>query len=230
VHAAFRAPTPPRISREDSRLRGLHHRYSFSDCGFLLVCESQPEGRPPQATTLPSNGEQEDLIRLRRRLYRLSTLRVVNSEDAEDLVQETLLTFSARRPEVALRKGALPWCCGVLRRKVGNYYRKADRFAPLEDASAVPARAEKQGGAHFTPEAKLLYKELRAIVTRLLSRLPRLEREALELLIAGRRVGEIVDQLQPERYQNVVNRIYRGRRKLARELARYGYDSPRRRP
>jgi len=26
-----------------------------------------------------------------------------------------------------------------------------------------------------------------------------------------------------EKYQNVINKIYRGRHKLARELARYGY-------
>jgi hypothetical protein len=42
-------------------------------------------------------------------------------------------------------------------------------------------------------------------------------------LIAGHDSGEIVKQLHPERYQNVINRIYRGRKKIAKELAKFGY-------
>ena len=42
------------------------------------------------------------------------------------------------------------------------------------------------------------------------------------MLISGLDPGEIVDRLDPERYQNVINRLHRGRRRLAAELARYG--------
>ena len=45
----------------------------------------------------------------------------------------------------------------------------------------------------------------------------------MELLIGGLNPGEIVNQLHPERYQNVINRLHRGRKKLAQELAKYGY-------
>jgi hypothetical protein len=42
-------------------------------------------------------------------------------------------------------------------------------------------------------------------------------------MIAGFNAGEIARQLHPERYQNVINSLYRGRKKLARALAKYGY-------
>jgi hypothetical protein len=45
----------------------------------------------------------------------------------------------------------------------------------------------------------------------------------MELLLAGLEPGEIVRHLHPERYQNVINRLHRGRKKLAKELAKYGY-------
>ena len=45
----------------------------------------------------------------------------------------------------------------------------------------------------------------------------------MELLLAGLEPGEIVKRLHPERYQNVINRLHRGRKKLAKELAKYGY-------
>jgi hypothetical protein len=45
----------------------------------------------------------------------------------------------------------------------------------------------------------------------------------MDLLLAGLETGEIARLLRPERYQTVVNRAHRGRRKLLKELAKYGY-------
>jgi Mg/Co/Ni transporter MgtE len=81
-------------------------------------------------------------------------------------------------------------------------------------------------------EADLHYAELCSVVDNILRKLPAGEHKAIWLYLTGAQTGEIVSLMSPERYQNIVNRIHRGRKKLVRELARYGYarselDKPR---
>src|SRR5207247_5159091 len=66
----------------------------------------------------------EELLRIRLVLKRLTALRVKNPDDAEDLVQEALLTMTQKFPEIELHKGLMVWGMGILRKKVGNYYRR----------------------------------------------------------------------------------------------------------
>src|SRR5262245_44132029 len=73
----------------------------------------------------------EELARIRMVLRKLTALRIENPEDAEDLVQETLLTMTEKCPEIELRKGLLVWGMGILRKKVGNYYRRVQRYSAL---------------------------------------------------------------------------------------------------
>jgi RNA polymerase sigma factor (sigma-70 family) len=161
---------------------------------------------------------EEELRRVRLILQKLTALRVDNPEDAEDLVQETLLTMAAKCADTHLQKGLLIWGMGILRKKVGNYYRRMHRSIPLEVDTAHPARL-------LSPESRLRHIELCDLIEKILDGFSSAEREAIELLLAGLPTNEIVAHLQPERYQNVVNRLHRGRRKLAMRLARYGYRS-----
>jgi RNA polymerase sigma factor (sigma-70 family) len=157
-------------------------------------------------------------------LKKLTAVRVDNPEDAEDLVQETLLTMVRKAPGTDLEKGPLIWAMGILRKKVGNYYRKTQRNAALETHS--PEILGHRPGPSFvlSPEASLHHAELRAVVDGAIARLSPREREAIDLLLSGRQTGEIVTLLRPERYQNIVNWLHRGRKKIARELARHGYQ------
>jgi len=41
--------------------------------------------------------------------------------------------------------------------------------------------------------------------------------------LAGCSVGEIALMHHPQAYQNIVNRVNRGRRKLSKKLKRFGY-------
>jgi RNA polymerase sigma factor (sigma-70 family) len=162
----------------------------------------------------------DDEIRtIRAVLRKLTAVRIFNSTDAEDLVQETLLTMITKPPGTALEKGLLAWGLGILRKKVGNYYRKAQRYTSLDiqDAGEPPCICAP------SPETNLFHAELRTIVEDVLSQLPLPQRQAMELQIDGFNSGEIARLLHPERYQNVINSLYRGRKKLARELAKYGY-------
>jgi RNA polymerase sigma factor (sigma-70 family) len=161
---------------------------------------------------------EEELRRIRLVLQKLTALRVDNPEDAEDLVQETLLTMAAKCADTRIQKGLLIWAMGILRKKVGNYYRRMQRSVPLE---VDPARPDLL----LSPESWLRHGELCALIEKILDGFSSAEREAVELLLTGLQTNEIAEQLQPERYQNVVNRLYRGRKKLAMQLARYGYRS-----
>ncbi len=108
----------------------------------------------------------------------------------------------------------------MFRRKVGNYYRRARRTTSLEEWESGRGRPPRAAGT--SPETSLLHDEVQSIVDETLARLPASQRQAMEMLISGLDPGEIVDRLDPERYQNVINRLHRGRRRLAAELARYG--------
>jgi RNA polymerase sigma factor (sigma-70 family) len=160
----------------------------------------------------------DEIKAIRVVLKKLTSIRIMNPTDVEDLVQETLLTMVSKRPGAELAKGPLVWSMGILRRKLGNYYRKVQRYTPLHEHKA----AIRQLIPAASPERKVFHEELKAIVDAVLPEIPPFQRQALELMIAGLNAREITEELHPVRYQNVINRLYRGRKKLAEALARYG--------
>jgi RNA polymerase sigma factor (sigma-70 family) len=166
---------------------------------------------------------EEEIAAIRVVLQRLTAARVMNSNDAEDLVQDTLLTMIMKHPGSELEKGLLVWSMGILRKKVGNYYRRAQRYAALNPQKICARECVQQSMLTFSPEVKVFHEELQRIIDETLAQLPAPQRQAMELLIAGHDPGEIVKELYPERYQNVINRLYRGRQRLAKELAKHGY-------
>jgi RNA polymerase sigma factor (sigma-70 family) len=161
----------------------------------------------------------DEIAAIRAALKKLTAIRIFNSNDAEDLIQETLLTMISKQPGKVLEKGPLVWGLGILRKKVGNYYRKIQRYEPL----GVEELLGQKLRITTTPEAGIFHDELKLIVEEVLSQFPDSQRRALELMVAGCDTGEIAKALYPERYQNVINRLYRGRKKLVEALARYGY-------
>jgi len=186
----------------------------------FLIAEGSPRYELGQN---PLEWTDDEITSIRTALQRLTTIRVMNETDAEDLVQDTLLTMITRHPGNGLEKGPLIWSMGILRNKVGNYWRKSHRSALLgQHAPQARLRIQELAREH-SPEARVLQKELRQIVDETMAQLPPYQRRPLELLIAGFDTGEIVRQMHPERYQNVINWLYRGRKKLAKALAKHGY-------
>jgi RNA polymerase sigma factor (sigma-70 family) len=110
---------------------------------------------------------------------------------------------------------------GILRNKLGNYYRRARRQEPFVESQTISA----EGLSAETPpqEAALQHSELRDLIDEIVKGFEPREQRVLYYFLSGIPTHEIVERLHPERYQNVVNWLYRGRKKLARELARYGY-------
>ncbi len=161
----------------------------------------------------------DEIKAIRAVLQRLASIRIMNANDVEDIVQETLLTMISRHPGTELQKGLLVWSMGILRRKLGNYYRKIRRYAPLNEQDA----SFRQFAPSLSPDARLFQEELKAIIDEVLAQIPPFQRQAMELFIAGLNAREIAEELYPVRYQNVINRLHRGRKKLAEALSRYGY-------
>jgi RNA polymerase sigma factor (sigma-70 family) len=171
----------------------------------------------------PCSPDDEEWGKVGVALRRISRLRVRNRQDAEDLVQDAFLTMVAKHRGVELKKGLLVWGLGILRNKIGNYYRRRRHEVPWGPANAPPRRNLEGSTRGSNPEAEVLGIELAALVASLLEHLSPDERVAVELLLEGLRVREIAFRLRPQTYQNVANHLCRGRKKIARRLARLGY-------
>jgi RNA polymerase sigma factor (sigma-70 family) len=167
----------------------------------------------------------EELLHIRRVLRRVAGLRVENPEDAEDLVQETLLTMTKRCPEIEVEKGLLIWGMGILRNKLGNYYRRIHRQEPFIESHASGTNGSRAPAPE--QESALRYSELRELIDGIIENFDPRERQVLHHFLSGMPTHEIVRRLHPERYQNVINWLFRGRKKLARELVRHGYGKGR---
>ncbi len=193
----------------------------YPECKFLFIAE-RPSREEYRTKSRLKWGEDE-IAAVRTALHKITRHRILNANDAEDLVQDTLMTMISRNPGEELKKGLLVWCQGVLRNKVGNYYRKARRQAVLNEKRPDMQQAQLPARDAATPEITASHKELRSIIDEKLAELPPDIRRVMELLVSGLNAGEIAKQLHPEPYQNVMNRLYRGRKKLARELIKCGF-------
>jgi RNA polymerase sigma-70 factor (TIGR02943 family) len=68
-------------------------------------------------------------------LYRYALVRVRKPDVAQDLMQETLLAAMRSYEKFAGQSSVRSWLCGILKHKLGDYYRKRGRetsFADLE--------------------------------------------------------------------------------------------------
>jgi len=182
--------------------------------------DSPPSLNPPER----HSWNNEDISRIRRELRKLSAIRVLNAADAEDIVQDTLLTLINCSPKECLEKGPLPWSIGILRNKIGNYYRRSRYRAKRETGEAESRQELFQIETTISPDRELLSEELQNVIVDTIERMPYARKTAMKMLIAGLKPGEIAERMSPERYQTVINHLYQGRKMLAQELSRYGFN------
>lgn len=193
----------------------------YPECKFLFIAENPPR-EEYQTRPLFKWGEDE-IAAVRAALQKITRHRISNANDAEDIVQDTLMTMVCRNPGEELKKSLLVWCQGILRNKVGNYYRKTRRHANLKELHSGIQPEQLPVRDSPTPEISASQKELRSIIEAKLAEFPPEIRRVMDLLISGLSAGEIAKLLHPEPYQNVMNRLYRGRKRLARELIKCGF-------
>ena len=197
--------------------------YLYQEYEIFFIAENST---PEEYQSIPERLELSDdeIKAIQTALQKITRRRIRDANDAEDLVQDTLLTMITRNPGNKLKKGLLVWCQGILRNKVGNYYRKTRRHSALSEQNPDMDQGNRPSSIIASPEITVSTNELQSIIKEKLSEFPPPMRRVMELLVSGLEAGEIASRLSSESYQNVINRLYRGRKRLARELIKCGFS------
>ena len=81
-------------------------------------------------------------------LYRYALVRVRKPEIAQDLVQETLLAAMRSYEKFAGQSSVRSWLCGILKHKLGDYFRKLGRERSFTDLEFLADECSEK----FVPE------------------------------------------------------------------------------
>jgi len=81
-------------------------------------------------------------------LYRYALVRVRKPEIAQDLVQETLLAAMRSYEKFAGQSSVRSWLCGILKHKLGDYFRKLGRETSFTDLEFLADECAEK----FVPE------------------------------------------------------------------------------
>jgi RNA polymerase sigma-70 factor (ECF subfamily) len=76
-------------------------------------------------------------------LYKFALLRLRDRELAEDLVQETFLAALQARNKFAGHSSERTWLIGILKHKIGDYFRRISRETPFDQAEQLPCELEE---------------------------------------------------------------------------------------
>ena len=116
-------------------------------------------------------------------LFRYAMFRIHDGQIAEDLVQETFLAALRAKDSFAGRSTVRTWLFGILKHKIIDHLRKANRERPVEDveiyASFTGESFDQRGGwksrpAEWTTDPSALFeqKEFWQVLQRCLKELP----------------------------------------------------------
>jgi RNA polymerase sigma-70 factor (ECF subfamily) len=163
----------------------------------------------------------------REQLFKTALRLTRNSEDAEDLLQETYLKayrhYASFQPGTNLKA----WLFKILKNTFINEYRRRKQIPPQVDFSDLEETfesvlANKNSAANRTPEDELVESSLDSEVKRSLVELPHNYKVVVLLAdIEGYSYKEIADILAIP-VGTVMSRLYRGRRLLERSLLAFG--------
>lgn len=157
---------------------------------------------------VPDNTVERLLARLKPHLVRVLAESKVPSQDAEDLLQETLVALLFKWQTIVNHEA---WLLATLRNRCINYHSRQDRDL---DGGAQPRESSVQ-----PPQQEVA--EVRHDFQRVYERLPRRQRQVIQLRYRGFRNDEVAEQLglEPERARHLTNLTLAS---LTRELHQAG--------
>lgn len=154
-------------------------------------------------------------------LLRFALQRVRNTQTAEDLVQETLLAGWKARARFAGRSSVSTWLFSILRNKLTDYFRRANRVTLESELSKCERLAAEQSSVakhHDSPpvafEAEEFWHELYSCLERLP---PKLADAYVLREIESLSTAEVCKILQITQ-SNLAMRLYRARVALQESL------------
>lgn len=162
-------------------------------------------------------------------LYNTAYRMTRNSEDAEDLVQETYLKAYKYYDKFEVGTNFKAWLFKIMKNTFINNYRKKQAAPPQSDFADIEESFESQVSEEVTrkvkdPEEELLEDVLDEDVQRALEELPEDYRMVVLLAdLEGFAYKEIADILDVP-VGTVMSRLYRGRRRLEEAMLSYARD------
>ena len=164
-----------------------------------------------------------DLTKLREIFLALAKRRVRDEQDAEEIVQDALMTVVEKTPSQTFEKSFLQWAFGVLRNKIGNYYQQRERrhrtTAEITEDTQRTLRSDLPDPLAMSTEA-----ELRGKIQRSWRQLGGQCRRLLWMLYAGYSREEIFAEFPQYHFKVVNTKIFRCRNYLRRLLRQEGYS------
>lgn len=160
---------------------------------------------------------RNDILPLKNVLYRLALRITMSHEDAEDIVQDTLMKVWNRRESLQGVENIEAYTMTICRNLALDKMKRADQEnVPLEDDTMVSGR---------TPADRMIQQDRITLVRKLINLLPEKQRSAMQLRdIEGKSYKEIAQILQITEEQVKVN-IFRARQTVKqrfKEAEQYG--------
>ncbi|MBP1542218.1 MAG: sigma-70 family RNA polymerase sigma factor [Prevotella sp.] len=157
---------------------------------------------------------QNNVLPLKNQLYRLALRITQNAEEAEDVVQETMMKVWNRRNEWQQLESIEAFCLTVCRNVAVDKIRRKDNLAQsLDDTTDVVDHSHSAN-----PEEQTVQHDRIRLVRRLISQLPEKQRCCMQLRdIEGKSYRDIATILDISEQQVKVN-IFRARQTIKNQF------------
>ena len=154
---------------------------------------------------------QNDILPLRDELYRLALRITLSKEEAEDVVQETMLKVWNRRGQWEQIESIEAFCLTICRNLALDKAKRAENLNRVFDTSA----AEKPDTSyHSNPEEQAVQRDRVRLARQLMDTLPEKQRTCMQLRdVEGKAYKDIADILGISEQQVKVN-IFRARQAI----------------
>ncbi len=162
---------------------------------------------------------RNDILPLKDKLYRLAFRITLDSAEAEDVVQDTLIRVWNKREEWSQFESVEAYCLTVARNLA------IDRSQKMEAQNVELTPEAREMADTLTPYDSLAQDEQMQLIHRLVNELPEKQRTIMQLRdMEGKSYKEIADILQITEEQVKVN-LFRARQKIKQrytEIEDYG--------
>lgn len=162
---------------------------------------------------------QNDILPLKNKLFRLALRITLNREEAEDVVQDTLMKIWNNRSKWQQLDSIEAYSLTIARNlSLDRSKRMENANTSLDDEDCIHKERRDQA---YTPSEKMIQKDRLDIVRRMIDRLPEKQRCCLQLRdIEGKAYKDIATILHITEDQVKVN-IFRARQSVKQQFQEY---------
>jgi RNA polymerase sigma factor (sigma-70 family) len=158
---------------------------------------------------------QNDILPLKNQLYRLALRITLDSAEAEDIVQETLIKVWDRRESWGDIDNIEAFCFTICRNKALDYVRSQGARNESLDASQ-----NERPDTSYTPSQQTVVSDQMAMVRHIVDSLPEKQKSCIQLRdFEGKQYKEIAKLLDMTEEQVKIN-IFRGRKTIKEKFVR----------